>query len=134
MMRMLRDFRAFIERGNLVELAVAFIMGVAFAAVVSSFTDTLLGAIGYLAGSSVSLDDLGVHRDGVIVVPYGRFLSAVVSFILVAFSLFLLVRAYMRWFTRQEAATTKPCEFCRTDVPVAATRCPSCTSQLASAA
>jgi large conductance mechanosensitive channel len=134
MMRMLREFRAFIDRGNLVQLAVAFIIGVAFAAVVSSFTDTLLGAVGYLAGSSVSFDDFGVHRDGDIVVPYGRFLSAVVSFVLLAFSLFLLVKAYTRWFAREEAATTKPCEFCRTDVPLAATRCPNCTSQLSAAA
>ena len=131
---MLREFRAFIDRGNLVQLAVAFIMGVAFAAVMTSFTDMVLGAISYVAGGSVSFDDLGVRREGDIVIPYGRFLSAVVSFLLVAFALFLLVKAYTAWFAREEAATTRACEFCRTDVPLAATRCPNCTSELPGAA
>jgi large conductance mechanosensitive channel len=130
---MLKEFKAFVMRGNLIELAVAFILGVAFAAVVTAFTATVLGAISYIAGGSVSFDDLGVHRgtSDKIVIPYGRFLSAVVSFLIVALVLFLVVKAYNRATGRgKEESKTKTCQFCFTDIALGATRCPSCTSYL----
>ena len=61
---MLKEFRDFISKGNLVEIAVAFIMGLAFAAVVTAFTAMVLGAIAYVFGSTEGFDDLGVHKDG----------------------------------------------------------------------
>jgi large conductance mechanosensitive channel len=126
---MIKEFKEFIARGNLVDLAVAFILGVAFASVVTSFTDVVLGTVSYVFGGDVSFDQLGVERDGVIVIPYGAFLTAVLNFVIVAFVLFLVVKAYNR-MRNQADATTKPCPFCRTDIPLAATRCPNCTSEL----
>lgn len=130
---MIKEFREFVMRGNLLELAVAFILGVAFASVVTAFTDVILGVISYVAGGDVSFDQLGVERNGQIVIPYGRFLSALVSFLIIAFVLFLIVRAYNK--TRPPTpVTTKACPFCASDVNIAATRCPNCTSELPTAA
>ena len=126
---MIKEFRDFVMRGNLVELAVAFILGVAFAAVVTAFTNIVLGTIAYLFGSSTSFDELGVREDGALVIPIGAFLTAVLSFLIVAFVLFLVVKAYNR--TRPPTpVTTKACPFCASEINVAATRCPSCTSEL----
>jgi large conductance mechanosensitive channel len=130
---MLKEFKAFVMRGNLIELATAFILGVAFAAVVTSFTDVVLGAITYIVGGDVSFDGFGVHKgaSGALVIPYGHFLTTVVSFVLVAWVLFLVVKAYNRSAQKKEAdPTTKPCQFCMTDIALGATRCPNCTSYL----
>ena len=77
----------------------------------------------------MSFDQLGVKRDGVIVIPYGAFLTAILNFVIVAFVLFLIVKAHNR-MRNQADATTKPCPFCSTDIPLAASRCPNCTSEL----
>jgi large conductance mechanosensitive channel len=130
---MLKEFKEFVTRGNLVELAVAFIIGVAFASVVTAFTDVVLGAIAWVFGGEVSFDRLGVHRGASpdIVIPYGAFLTAVVNFLLIAVVLFLFVRSYNRYRRRQEeTSSTRPCPFCTTDVAKEATRCPACTSNL----
>jgi len=100
---MLKEFRDFIAKGNLVEIAVAFIMGLAFAAVVTAFTAMVLGAIAYVFGSSLSFGDLGVHKDGVLVIPIGAFILAVINFLIVAVILFLVVKAYNR-FKKEDAA------------------------------
>jgi large conductance mechanosensitive channel len=99
---MIKEFREFVTRGNLVELAVAFIIGVAFAGVVSAFTDVILGAVSFVFGGDVSFDRLGVHRGGALVIPYGAFLTAVVNFVIVAFALFLLIKTYDRFRRRVE--------------------------------
>lgn len=128
---MLKEFKAFVMRGNLIELATAFILGVAFAAVVTAFTDMVLGAISYIVGGHVSFDGLGVHRGTSIVIPYGRFLTAVVSFLIVAWVLFVMVKAYNRAAGRKEdEIKTKTCGFCMTDIALGAARCPNCTSYL----
>ena len=105
---MLKEFREFISKGNLVTIAVAFIIGVAFAAVVTAFTDVVLGFVSYVFGGEVSFDDLGVRRNGVIVIPYGAFLTAIVDFLIVAFVLFLVVKAYNRFQREEEAAPSEP--------------------------
>jgi large conductance mechanosensitive channel len=128
---MLKEFREFITRGNLVELAVAFIMGVAFAAVVSAFTDVVLGTVSYVAGGEVSFDQLGVHRDGALVIPIGAFLTALVDLIVVAVALFFLVRAYNRFRRRrEETPSSRPCPECTLDIARDARRCPHCTTQV----
>lgn len=104
---MIKEFKEFISRGNLVTLAVAFILGVAFAAVVTAFTNVVLGFVSYVFGGDVSFDNLGVHRNGVIVIPYGAFLTALVNFLIVAFILFLVVKAYNR-FQRKDDAAAEP--------------------------
>jgi large conductance mechanosensitive channel len=128
---MLREFREFVTRGNLVELAVAFIMGVVFASVVQSFTDVVLGTISFVVGGDVSFDQFGVHRGERIVIPYGAFLTQVVNFLVVAAALFFVVKAYNRFRrTPEETPTTRPCPYCRLDIARDATRCPNCTSRL----
>jgi large conductance mechanosensitive channel len=133
---MLREFREFVTRGNLVELAVAFIMGVAFASVVTAFTDIILGTIAFVAGGDVSFDRFGVRRDGEIVIPYGAFLTAVLNFLIVAAALFFVVKAYNRLRRRppEETPSTRPCPYCRLDIARDASRCPNCTSRLESRA
>ena len=126
---MIKEFKEFITRGSLIDLAVAFIVGVAFATVVTSFTDVVLGAVSYVFGGHASFDRLGVKRDGVVVIPYGAFLTAVINFMIVAFILFLVVKAYNR-MRKAPDVTTKTCSFCQTAIPLAAKRCPNCTSDL----
>jgi large conductance mechanosensitive channel len=101
---MLKEFKAFIMKGNLIEIAVAFILGLAFASVVAAFTNIVLGAISYVFGGSVSFDQLGVHRGSDLVIPIGAFITALVNFVIVAFILFLVVRAYNRFRKEPEAA------------------------------
>ena len=106
---MIKEFKEFISRGNLVDLAVAFILGLAFAAVVTAFTNIILGAVAYAFGSNLAFSDLGVHRDGALVIPIGAFLLALIDFIVVAAVLFLIVKMYNR-FTRKEKAESHPTE------------------------
>ena len=101
---MLKEFREFIAKGNLVEIAVAFIMGLAFAAVVSTFTNMVLGAIAYVFGASLEFSQLGVHKGTVLVIPIGAFIMAVINFVIVAFILFMVVKAYNRFKKEEEAA------------------------------
>ena len=130
---MLAEFKTFVMRGNLLELAVAFIMGVAFATVVTAFATIVLSLIAAVFGAEVSFDHLTFTVNDT-PIPYGAFLTAVVSFLIIAWVLFLLVKAYNRLNAPAEKATnTKPCEYCQTEIPIKAVRCPNCTSQLVTA-
>ena len=104
---MIKEFKEFITKGNLVDIAVAFILGLAFAAVVTAFTNVVLGAISYVFGGDVSFDKLGVHRGSVIVIPYGAFITAVIDFLIVALIMFLVVRAYNRLRDKPGAGPTE---------------------------
>jgi len=101
---MLKEFREFIAKGNLVEIAVAFIMGLAFAAVVTAFTAMVLGAIAYVFGSANGIDAIGVHKGTVLVIPIGTFILAVINFLIVALVLFMVVKAYNRFKKQEEPA------------------------------
>ena len=131
---MIKEFRAFIMKGNLVELAVAFILGVAFASVVTAFTNVILGTIAWVSGGHASFDRYGVHKGASpdIVIPYGAFLTQVLNFLIVGLVLFFIVRAYnrMRAKKKPDDPTTRECPFCKTQIPNAATRCPACTSDV----
>ncbi len=106
---MIKEFKEFIAKGNLVTLAVAFILGLAFAEVVTAFTGVVLGVVSYVFGGNVSFDKLGVRREGQIVIPYGAFLTQVLNFLIVAFILFLVVKGYNRLQRKQEEeAPTAP--------------------------
>jgi large conductance mechanosensitive channel len=130
---MLDEFKKFVMRGNLLELAVAFIMGVAFATVVTAFTNIVLSFIAAIFGADVSFNHLTFTLNDT-PIPYGVFLTAVVSFLIIAWVLFLLVRAYNRLNPpTEEPKNTKPCDYCQTEIPVNAVRCPNCTSQLVTA-
>jgi large conductance mechanosensitive channel len=132
---MFKEFRDFILRGNVIDLAVGIVIGAAFGAVVTSFVgDILTPLLGLLHVPNFS--DISFHA-GEGVVKYGVFLNALLSFILVAAAIFFFVVKPMNAMTarlkKPEADATPPikaCPFCATDIPEAATRCPHCTSQL----
>ena len=128
---MLKEFKTFLMKGNLIDLAVAFVLGVAFASVVSAFT---VGVVGGLVAALVGKQDLVLltFRLGNGVIRYGVFLESLIDFVTVGFVLFLIVKAYNR-FRAEPDLTTKACAFCRTDIPLDATRCPNCTSELQAA-
>lgn len=142
---MRKEFREFVTKGNLVQLAVAFVMGAAFATMAKSFVDDLIMPIvGKLIGN-VDFANLYVNLSGTTyasaadaraagaaAIYYGAFINTVITFLIVAFVMFLLMRAYNRMQKKAEAAapTTKECPRCRTQIPLAATRCPHCTSDV----
>ena len=149
---MLKDFREFATRGNVLDLAVAFILGAAFTTIVRSFVDDIImppigllfGGVDFVnlfivlkegapAGPYLALAD--AKAAGAVTINYGQFVNAVVAFIIVAFVLFLIVRSVARMKRQQEAPpaapTTKQCPECQSTIPIDARRCAFCTSQLA---
>jgi len=148
---MLKDFKAFIDRGNLLQLAVAFILGVTFAAIVTSLVnDIIMPAVGMALGGLDFTSLFAVIQDGdpagpyntvaaakeagAVTINYGIFINSIIVFIIVALVLFFIVRAYMK--TQKpvvEEVTTRDCPYCFTAIPKAATRCPACTSEVAAA-
>ena len=125
---MLKEFRAFILKGNLVEIAVAFIIALAFAAVVASFVADIVTPI--IAAIFRQPDFSSLKIDiGESAISYGKFLNAVITFLIVGFVMFLIVKAYNR-VSDPKAATTRSCPYCKTDIALDATRCPNCTSEL----
>ena len=142
---MLKDFKAFVMKGNVLDLAVAVIIGAAFGAIVTSLVnDVIMPPIGLLLGH-VDFKDLFVSLNGqsyatlaaaktaaAPVIAYGQFLNTVINFVIVAFVVFLVVRAATKLQRKPEAVpTTKDCPYCYTAIPIPAKRCPHCTSQLA---
>ncbi len=131
---MLKEFRDFTMRGNVMDLAVAVIIGGAFGKIIASLVnDILMPLIGLVLGG-VNFADLSFTvKDAVIM--YGSFIQAIVDFILVAFVIFMLVRT-MNSMKKKEPApapaepTTKECPHCFSTISIKATRCPNCTSQL----
>jgi large conductance mechanosensitive channel len=146
---MLARFKDFINRGNLLQLAVAFILGVTFAAVVNSLVnDIIMPAIGLATGGVDFNSHFAVLKEGLTPGPYntvaqaheagavtlnwGTFINTIFIFVIVAFVLFLMVEAYMRAQKPAPVAevTSKDCPYCATSIPKAAKRCPNCTSDL----
>lgn len=139
MRKFLEEFKVFALRGNVMDLAVGVIIGGAFQAIVKSLTDDILMP---LVGLFIRSDfkDLSATVLGV-EVRYGAFVSAVINFIIMAFLIFLLVKAMNRLAelgrkavkkeeAQEEEPTTKHCPYCRSEIAIEATRCPHCTSQL----
>jgi len=130
---MLKEFRDFAMRGNVMDLAIAVIIGGAFGRIIASLVnDILMPLIGTILGG-VNFSELSAKVNGVDIM-YGLFIQAVVDFILVALVIFLLVRT-MNNLKKKEAAapaepTTKECQYCFSTIPIKAMRCPNCTSQL----
>jgi large conductance mechanosensitive channel len=145
---MLKDFRDFAIRGNVVDMAVGVIIGAAFGAIVKSLVDDMLmPPIGLLLGKVDFSNLFVVLRDGATAGPYvsvaaakaagavtlnyGLFINSVISFLIVAFAVFMLIKNLNRLQKPNAAApTTKDCPQCCTAIPMAAKRCPHCTSQL----
>ena len=144
---MLKEFRDFIARGNVLDLAVAVIIGAAFGKIITSLVEgVIMPPIGLLLGkvdfSNLIIDLSGQHpasladakAKGLPVIAYGAFLNDVIIFLIVAFVVFLVVKAVNK-AKREEpaAATTKDCPYCLSSIPLAATRCSGCTSELKAA-
>ena len=144
---MLKDFRAFIVRGNVLDLAVAVIIGAAFGKIVSSFVnDIIMPPVGLLLGNvdfsslylNLSPTQYPTFADalaaGAPTINYGAFISTVIDFLIVSGMIFLIVRAVQRLESLRAAEspppTTKDCPHCISTIPLKATRCPYCTSQL----
>ena len=130
---MLKEFRDFVMRGNVLDMAIAVILGAAFGAIITSLVnDILMPLIGIIMGG-VNFATL-TYQVGEAVVAYGKFIQATINFIIIAFVLFLIIRSINR-FKKKETApapapTIKECPQCFTSIPIKATRCPNCTSQL----
>jgi large conductance mechanosensitive channel len=128
---MIKDFRNFVMQGNVMDLAVAVIIGGAFGKIISSLVgDILMPLIGLILGG-IDFTSLSL-KVGNAVVTYGTFIQNVVDFLIIAFVIFLMVRAMSRLQKPAPAAapTTKECPHCMTTIPLKATRCPNCTSEL----
>ena len=136
---MLKEFKEFATRGNVLELAVAVVLGAAFGRVVTSFVeDVLMPPLGLLLRgvdfSNLFLDLSGAGHAtlaqakaaGAPVIAYGAFLNAVVTFVLVAFAVFLLVRQVSRLVSKPAVPATKECPECASNVPLRARRCAHC--------
>ena len=148
---MFKEFKEFAMRGNVVDMAVGIIIGAAFGAIVKSLVDDvimppiglLLGNVdfsnlfitlkqGATAGPYLTLAD--AKTAGAVALSYGAFFNTIISFIIVAFSVFLLVKGMNKLKRQQEATpaepTTKECPHCLSTIPIKATKCAHCTSNL----
>jgi len=148
---MFKEFKDFAMRGNVVDMAVGIIIGGAFGTIVKSLVaDVIMPPIGLLLGG-VDFTDLFItlkegaqagpyatlaaaQEAGAVTISYGIFANSVISFLIVAFAVFLLIRSINKLQAEEveEPAepTTKECTFCFSEVPIKATRCPNCTSEL----
>jgi large conductance mechanosensitive channel len=148
-MGMMKEFKAFAMRGNVIDMAVGIIIGAAFGTIVKSLVDDvimppiglLLGNVdfsnlfavlkeGAQAGPFATLAD--AHTAGAVTLNYGAFINTIVSFVIVAFAIFILIHNLNK-LKKQEAPavpTTKDCPYCFSKIAPSATRCPQCTSQL----
>lgn len=134
MKKFFSEFKAFLSRGNVMDLAVAVIVGGAFQAIVKSLTDDIISPfIGLFANMDFSAL---VATIGDVEIRYGAFITAVINFVLMAFIIFLMIKglsALQNLKKKEEAKvepTTKPCPFCCSEIALEATRCPHCTSVL----
>lgn len=142
---MLKEFKEFAMRGNVMDMAIGIVIGVAFGRIVTSLVnDVLMPPIGLILGkvdfSSLFINLSGTSyptlaeakKAGAAVMAYGAFLNTILDFVIVAFVIFLLIRQLNRLKKPAPAAppATKDCPFCLSAIPIKATRCPHCTSQL----
>ncbi|HLR32123.1 MAG TPA: large conductance mechanosensitive channel protein MscL [Fodinibius sp.] len=150
---MWKEFKEFAVKGNVIDMAVGIIIGAAFSTIVTSFVnDVIMPPIGLLLGGVdfsnffVVLKEGSVpppyetiaaaNEAGAVILSYGAFINTIISFLIVAFAIFIVIR-YINSLKRspeevtEKAPTTKNCTFCISEIPVKATRCPNCTSELA---
>ena len=148
---MLKEFKEFAIRGNVVDMAVGIIIGAAFVTIINSLVqDVIMPPIGLLLGNIDFSNFFAVLKEGKLPAPYasvaaakaagavtmnyGVFINTIISFIIVAFAVFLLVRTINKLRRQEEAPpagpATKECTYCFSKIPIQATRCPNCTSEL----
>ena len=146
---MLKEFKEFAMRGNVLDMAIGIIIGAAFGKIITSLVnDILMPPIGLVLGkvdfSSMFINLSGqqfatladAKKAGAVVISYGAFINTVIDFLIVAFVIFLLVRQINKMQKPKaapEAPPTKECQYCLSTIPLKATRCPQCTSELRAA-
>ena len=147
MRNLLKEFKEFVMRGNVLDMAVGIVIGIAFGKIITSLVkDIIMPPVGLLLGG-VDFNNLFVNLSGTVyssleaakaagapTINYGVFINVLIDFIIVAFIIFLVVRMVNRMQRKKEPEpeepTTKECPFCITEIPLKAIRCPSCTSDL----
>ncbi len=151
---MLQEFKKFAMRGNVLDMAIGIIIGAAFSPIVKSLVDNVvMPPIGMLLGGVDFSNLFMVLKEGAVAAPYGTlaaaqeagavtidygvFFNTVVNFLIVAFAVFMMVKAINSWQKPEEEEpaepTTKDCSYCYTTIPIQASRCPHCTSELKAA-
>jgi large conductance mechanosensitive channel len=131
---MLKEFREFVMRGNVLDLAVAVIIGAAFGKIITSLVNDILTPLIGLVMGGVNFGGLA-FQVGEAVLTYGNFIQAIIDFLIVALVIFLIVKAANNLKRKEKdipasEPTTKDCQYCFTTIPIKATRCPNCTSEL----
>ena len=140
MKEFLNEFKKFAMRGNVMDMAVGIIIGAAFGKIVTSLVeDVIMPPIGWALGK-VDFSDLVINLTEGVTIKYGAFFNTVISFIIVAFAVFILIKALNTLQAKmlkeeaeaqaEAAPTTKQCPYCCTEIPLEATRCPHCTSEI----
>ncbi|NLK94883.1 MAG: large conductance mechanosensitive channel protein MscL [Clostridiales bacterium] len=142
---MLKEFKEFALKGNMIDLAVGVIIGGAFNKIVTSLVnDIIMPALSFFTGKLdfsnlfIALDGnsystIAAAKDaGVATINYGTFISGIIDFLIMAFVIFIIVKQLNKLHKKpvEEAVTTKSCPYCKTEIAIEATRCPHCTSQL----
>ena len=152
---MFKEFKEFVVRGNVVDMAIGIVIGAAFGTIVKSFVDdVLMPPIGLLLGNVDFANLFTVLKEGAkaarpyaslaaakaagaVTLNWGTFINTIISFIIIAFAVFLVIKGINRMKREEEPPaaepTTKECPFCFTAIPIQASRCPHCTSQLTAA-
>ena len=152
MKKFMNEFKEFITKGNALDLAIGVVIGGAFSSIVNSLvSDLIMPLVGILLGN-VNFSDLFIQLNkadvsipagttlaaakeaGAVVFAYGNFITVIINFLIIAFVIFLIVKGINQLRKQEEkpaeAATTKACPFCKTEIPLEASRCPHCTSEL----
>lgn len=141
---MLKEFKEFINRGNVMDLAIGVVLGAAFTAIVNALVEGIImpfvGLItggGNMSGLFLALDGneyaslQQAQEAGAAVLQYGLLIQAIIDFLLVSFVIFIVVKQLNKLKKQPEVeVTTKECPFCKSEIPLSATRCPHCTSEL----
>lgn len=135
MKKFLKEFKTFISRGNVMDMAVGIIIGGAFTSIVTSLVNDIINPILGIFGG-MNFDQLSVKLFGEATLYYGKFLTAVVNFLIMALIVFCIVKAMNTASEKfghkeeEKAPDTKECPYCKSEIAIAATRCPHCTSVL----
>ena len=136
MKNFMNEFKKFIARGNVMDMAVGIIIGGAFTAIVTSLVNDIINPLLGLFGG-MNFDQLEWNLTGDVVLYYGKFITAIINFLIMALVIFILVRMINRAgekFSKKKeekpAPTTKKCPYCKSEIAIDATRCPHCTSQI----
>ena len=131
---MLKEFKEFIMRGNVMDLAVGVIIGGAFSAIVTSLTDDIISPVLGIFGG-LNFDQLSVNVNGANIM-YGKFITAIINFLIMALIIFLMVKAINKIMSlgkkkeEEPEPTTKVCPCCFTEIDIRAIKCPNCTSDI----